>query len=168
MQTYNVYHATTKEKGSGILKSGEFICSKGKYEWLGHGVYFWKNKYTATDFWPKARKIDVEEACILKADLIVNSSLVLDLDEEDQYVNFITFCKDLKSELIAKNKYIPLKNEKEKWCFYSNYFKKRYEIALFIRTFPGYGQSDVYSVNRKQFCVTEDFKSIIKNIKEVV
>lgn len=167
MVKYKGYHTTHRISGLNILKTKKFKCSDKNKEWLGKGVYFWHNEYTASNFWPKARKI--ENSMVLEADLFVNEEQVLDLDEEDQLTNFVDFCEALKKELVRSEKYIPLNNEKEKWCFYSNYFKERYRIALIRRTFTASSQVNIYPINRLQYCVSNEYKDeVIQNIKEVV
>lgn len=169
MQKYEVYHTTYKTFGKNILKTKSFKCSDGESEWLGKGVYFWDNLYTANDFWPKARKINKKDIMVLKANLEVDKVYILNLDEEDQHKNFEEFCDDLKGELIKRNVYIPVGNRKKLWCFYLNYYKRLYDVALITRTFTAGGHNKIFDVNRKQYCVSEKFKdSIIKNVEEVV
>lgn len=169
MQKYEVYHTTEKKFGKIILETGTFKCSDKKIEWLGKGVYFWGNRYTATEFWPKARKIKKDKVIVLKANLEVDEVYTLNLDEEDQFNNFKDFCDNLKQELVKNKQYIPVNNKTELLCFYLNYYKNLYEIALIIRTFPGKRYSDILPVNRKQYCVSEKFKDvIIKDVEEVV
>ena len=40
-----------------ISKPNNLIFSKKPFDWLGHGMYFWKNNYTRAQLWAEEKKI---------------------------------------------------------------------------------------------------------------
>lgn len=99
-----VYHTTAKKREKSILKNG-FYKSKGQNQWLGEGVYFYKDIYYAVQWGflgvVKGQIIDINEfkdkCSILSLELNCEECNVLDLNTPDGYEIFLWFKDHIKS-----------------------------------------------------------------------
>jgi hypothetical protein len=47
------FHGCLKSTGTKIKVGSDFIHSQNKYDWLGHGIYFWENNLSRAIDWAK-------------------------------------------------------------------------------------------------------------------
>ncbi len=92
-----IYHTTAKKNIESILKKG-FYKSKGKNQWLGEGVYFYKDIYFAVQWGfigveknQIANINEYKEKCtIFSLDLNCDECNILDVNTPDGYKIFTT------------------------------------------------------------------------------
>lgn len=151
-ETYlNLYHGTTVEAASSIIKTNKFIYSNGG-NWCGEGVYFYDNKSKA--MWAANRKCNEiknteGKKCkptYVTADIIeLPKKFVLDLRSHTDVVQFGHFVNeilaegsfDIEEDITEKDKLIVIRaallslfaKEKKKKLIIGN-FKQNYQPAL--------------------------------------
>lgn len=75
------YHSTTKEAAKDILSNNEFILSTSDKEWLGNGIYFYKEYKDALEWNRDEHKSQAD--AILHGIICVNDDEYIDFDTEN-------------------------------------------------------------------------------------
>lgn len=100
MPSYVGYHGTTKESSKKIMKSKNFLKSRGEDEWLGPGVYFFEDEEDS-HWWCKVRKKLISYSLIrvyLTPNIVINF-----VSSKRDVENFKRFCSMVKSRSSKKS-----------------------------------------------------------------
>lgn len=174
-----LYHATDSKIAKKILKNG-FIAKKNINHWLGNGIYFFSDKSLAK--WWGTRPTtkygtEINKCTILEVDVEVEESKILNLGLLNDYEDCIrqfqayyskliipySFDKEIKMENLRSSffDYIFLSNDicliKGNFYLPQQPYLKKIKNAKFSSFHLQYIE--------EQICISEDHKSIIKNIK---
>ena len=176
---YRLFHGTEKEKAIKILKDGKFIPGEDldNKDFLGKGVYFFKEKEHATLWNLKKAKDDgkrnlkydryILEYAVLKADISIMRKNLLDLNYPKDIVKYDKVVRRFQKEFEEDQEYI---NATHKERAIINYlYKHNYMDGIYvIRKYEGqktktselnvgdYIQRDVLCIKKEE---------LIKNIE---
>jgi len=78
------FHGCEREEQAKLLDNpGYFRKSNNKYDWLGHGMYFWENNQARAMDWAKMKKKtgSIDEPAVIGA--VIDLGLCLDLFDSD-------------------------------------------------------------------------------------
>lgn len=156
------FHKTTPESASKILQFSTFPISTGQTQWLGDGVYFWEQLSDA-EWW---RSKQYKHGTILSAELRCETKKFLDLDDSQSMDRMATFASEWKRK--TKGKRINFSSDKQMHSFFSNLYKKAYDISLIKYSFPWTEKNPAgFQVvrRRSQYCATSN--EIINNIQKI-
>lgn len=182
-----VYHGTSKFAADNILHHG-FKCSKKKYEWLGHGVYFFKHIETANHWANNMTKYPTKKtnkysninntncnSSIIQCEISAPVHQYLNLSDPNDFNKFKSFVDTIISEMEDCDDELPdfTYNGKHDYkierCFWLNLYSKQNGIKIVSFKFPDICKETVHGVPillpNLQFCVFD--KHSIKNMREV-
>ena len=157
------YHGTTRRKASKIVEEKKYRLSSKSDEWLGEGVYFFKDEFWACN-WAKSEsaKLD-DEPKVLVSSIECAANEFFDLDSVDNKKKI-----EASMKMFANYKSCDgaphFKNEKESRCFYCNFYAKIENILVYSCNFPGVGYDSLgFPKSQVQYCVRDN--KIIKDTK---
>ena len=171
-----IYHTTAKKNEESILKNG-FRKSKGKKQWLGEGVYFYKDMYYAVQWGfigvekKKIQNIEMfkEKCVILGFDLNCEKYNVLDLNTPDGYKIFSTL-KNCVRNFFSEKECEEIFSKGDAYLIYIlEQLEKNFEIKMISKfdiIFAEY-DNNIYKKSRKQisdFNGCKERQVCIKNI----
>jgi len=87
------YHGTSTDYATSIISSGRFRPSLGEEEWLGEGIYFFQ--YCGDAHWWCSGVKKLRRYTILTARISADVSRVIDLNDPEDWGNFITVRKNI-------------------------------------------------------------------------
>ena len=174
MISFIAYHTTSYQASKYIRIPTDFKSSTSDKEWLGYGVYFWRDFINAR-WWAEKRNNKIG-SIIYKCTLECNINNFIDFDSTENALNFNDFVDALYNNLAKystelNNKLVKIKKMTavEKRCFFVNLFCRKYNIKLVKRTFEDKGKKIPRSgmkVSRTQLCVIDGYQEeVIKNME---
>lgn len=144
---FTLYHGTSSNHIKSIETYG-LDPQKGKKRddhWLGFGVYYFNNIELATWWAENAVKLNQPKVCkniykvIYRSTIKVNKIEILNFDNWNDNIKFKNYIrpilKDAKIAIRSKGKDVKFSEEKLN-CLLCNYYKKKNNISLMIRSFP--------------------------------
>ena len=114
------FHGCNKDTYDRVIRnSGQLSKSENRYDWLGHGIYFWENSYARALDWAKEKcRKTGDAAAVVGAALDLGYCLNLTDYQNSEFVKKGYFA--LKEHMKAKGKPLP-KNQKgrngDDWLF---------------------------------------------------
>ena len=159
------YHGTIKEKADKIIEENHYILSNKKDEWLGKGIYFFKDRFWANYWAGRVSKNWNGQPAILKSLISCKNEEYFDLDSIDNRKKIEESIKDFagtESSIGAPN----FENEKEMRSFYCNFYAELNNILVYSCNFPRAGFDALgFPKAQVQYCVRDN--SAIKS-REIV
>lgn len=157
------YHGTIKENAKKIIKENHYKLSTKNDEWLGDGIYFFKDIFWA-NYW--ARMVSKNwhgQPAVLKSLISCKNEEYFDLDSVDNKKKIENSLKDFantESSVGAPN----FENKEEMRSFYCNFYAELNNILVYSCNFPGVGFDDLgFPKTQVQYCVRDN--SAIKSIE---
>ena len=160
-----VYHGTNREAANNIITHG-FKPSIKNNEWLGNGIYFFKD-YISAEYWQRKYK---SNGVVLQASIEVNKNEWFDLNNKNNLYKFGMFSKEYFR--MCKSKHLPIpnfKNDEQRRCFLCNLYVASNNIKVLQFKFKDLQIDSFYGFPKfapnTQICIFDN--NIIKNIEEV-
>lgn len=150
------YHGTIKEKANKIIEENSYILSNKNSEWLGTGVYFFKDFFWANRWARNASKRWHGEPAVLQSCINCGDCGYFDLDSVDNRQKMQAFLEKFANA--KSNKGAPkFKNEAELRCFCCNLYAELNEILVYSCNFPSNGYDDMgFPKTQVQYCVRDN------------
>lgn len=127
------YHGTTKTNAEKILKNNKFNESTSKNDWLGHGIYFFKDIEDAKKWSIEKAHRYKDESIVLSANIKCTEEKYIDLDFKSNLNLLLSFAKEIL-KTSGKDIYFKNKNE-EKMCLICDLYKDFYDMNIMTFTF---------------------------------
>lgn len=150
------YHGTIREKADKIIEENNFILSTKPTDWLGKGVYFFKDCFWA-DFWADmvSKKWSGKPA-ILQSSISCNDEEFFDLDSVDNKRKMKS-CVESFSKKKSSIGAPAFKNRRELRRFYCNFYAELNNILVYSCNFPDVGFDDMgFPKSQVQYCVRDN------------
>nr|DAF24366.1 MAG TPA: hypothetical protein [Caudoviricetes sp.] len=150
------YHGTIKENAKKIIKENHYKLSTKNDEWLGDGIYFFKDIFWA-NYW--ARMVSKNwhgQPAVLKSLISCKNEEYFDLDSVDNKKKIENSLKDFANteSSVGAPKF---KDEKETRRFYCNFYAELNNILVYSCNFPGVGFDDLgFPKAQVQYCVRDN------------
>ena len=160
------FHGLPREYVAISIEQQAIHQSTKDYEWLGHGVYFFKYIDDAK-WWVSHKRYKDRETAILQATLTYSSSQLLDLDDPKEQETITKVFLEAIQRADDSIKLSETATTYQKWCFACNLIRTMQpQIGIIIFTFPVEQKKEnvLFPKNRCQICVSDE--SIISNIRE--
>lgn len=153
------YHGTEINYVNRILQDG-FTSNQRDDHWLGQGFYFYK-EFTLAKWWAEKKfKAQQEEPAVIKVEILIDESELLNLDSVD---GINTFFRELKKILQPTEVRVNFKNKERimNFCFALDLLKEELGLLVVIRSFlrksPTYGEQNIGEFEKKFFNLPHDF-----------
>ena len=176
-----VFHTTSQKDAKKILNEG-FELSKGDNQWLGKGVYFYRDLYFAVQWGllgvikNDIQNVDIKqfnEKCnILKADLDCEKYNVLDVNTPDGY-QIILKLKSKILDICSSKQISRIEQYGDKYFFnLLEFLENKKNVRLLSRfdiIFAEYG-NNIYSKQRKNksdFAGCQERQICVKNLEAI-
>lgn len=150
------YHGTTKTNAENIMRQKKYNESTKSTEWLGWGVYFFKDEFWARN-WSKRECVrkNAKEG-VLQSGIRCAKDLFFDLDSVDNKKKMEEMIKPILTTKSVGG--VPeFKTKEELRCFYCNYYAIKMSVLVYSCNFPSGGFDDMgFPKSQVQYCVKDN------------
>lgn len=163
-KTFEGFHATSQTSVYDILNYGFNINFSRSNDWLGHGLYLFKNKADAQS-WGKSAHYCKPNPQIIRCEIEVKKERYLNLDDPKSMNKYLEFFDDLLKHLSDNAKTIEFESREQAMCYGLNIYKHAHSIDLIKYTFRNprtkrilkYKESALgYDYNEVQICASRN------------
>ncbi len=105
------YHGTSRAKAEAIVRTQAFSPSRNRFDWLGHGVYFWEYAPKQALWWAQQRYKD--DAAVVAS--MIRLGNCLDLLDPDNAKSLLRFHDDLESTAANEGRALPRNSNVRKY-----------------------------------------------------